>query len=187
MRSIILALVACFSVAQATTINNVPTLLLSEMTQVLSVETRNWKVGDNASYKLNMGGFINGTMITTVKKYDSNGLLIAQDMDLGFAGKQNCEMLVDPGTGETKSLVCNGQNQEVGKNNIEVVEVKEATITVPAGTFQAIHVIAKNLDNNSEIQQWANPRDIPVFGMIKTVSQSQFGPVTIELTSFKKN
>ncbi len=188
MKVLLLALVAAFSVSQATTINNIPTLLHSEMSSSFSgADTREWKVGDTASYKLNIGGFINGTMITTVKRVDSEGLLIGQDMDLGFAGKQNCEMLVDPNTGKTKSLVCNGQNQEIGENNIEIIEVKESSVTVPAGTFQAIYVKAKNLDDNSEIEQWANPKEVPVFGMIKTVTQSQMGPVNIELTSYKKN
>lgn len=188
MKLFFIALTMILSAAQANSINHVPTILQSELSNIFaSSEQREWKVGDSASYKLNMGGFINGSMVMTVKSYDAQGLLITQDMDLGFAGKQNCEMLIDPGTGKTKSLVCNGQNQDVGENNVEIIETKEATVTVPAGTFQAIYIKAKNNSDNSEIQQWVNPRDVPVFGLIKTIAPSQLGEVTIELTSFKRN
>ena len=43
----------------------------------------------------------------------------------------------------------------------------------------------KDKTNNQLSEQWVNPRDIPLSGMLKTLADSQMGKVTVELTSFK--
>ena len=145
-----------------------------------------WKVGDRADYSIDMG-FIKGSMITSVASIGADGIWMNQDMDLGFAGKQKMEMLIDPNTGETKKLLVNGKEQQIPKQDIEVIEVKEARITVPAGTFDCIHARLKNKEDNSEINAWINPEQVPLSGMLKQVAPSQFGQVTVVLKSFKKN
>jgi hypothetical protein len=50
-----------------------------------------------------------------------------------------------------------------------------------------LHIIAKNTKDNSEINQWANPKLVPVSSLIKAVTPSQIGTMTVELTAFKKN
>jgi hypothetical protein len=146
-----------------------------------------WKVGDTANYNVSIGGFINGTMIVGVKSVTSSDLVITEDIDLGFAGKQNCEMTIDPTTGKNKKMTCNGQDQQGAEDgDVSVLEMKEASITVPAGTFACIYIKAHSKSQNTDIEQWANPKLIPVLGMIKTATTSQMGPVNMELTSFKK-
>lgn len=143
-------------------------------------------VGDQASYKLNLGGFLNGTMVMTVKSVKQDEVVITQDMDLGFQ-KQSCEETLNPNTGELKKLVCNGQEQNQDQGEIELVDSKEDKITVPAGTFECLYIKAKLKKDNSEVEQWVNPKQIPVFGMIKMIAPSQIGKMTVELSSFKKN
>lgn len=145
-----------------------------------------WKVGDQNDYKLDMG-FIKGSMNMKLREITPDGFWLDQDMDLGFAGKQQAQMLLDPNTGEVKKMIVNGQEQQVPKQNIEIVEIKEDRITVPAGTFDCIHARLKDKDNNQETNAWINPQLIPLSGMLKTIQPSQFGKVTIELKSFKKN
>ncbi|PIS10164.1 MAG: hypothetical protein COT73_10880 [Bdellovibrio sp. CG10_big_fil_rev_8_21_14_0_10_47_8] len=60
-------------------------------------------------------------------------------------------------------------------------------MTVPAGTFTCLYIRAKDSEKNQEIQQWINPKLIPVLGMAKSIVPSQMGEVVLELTSFKKN
>lgn len=145
-----------------------------------------WKVGDENNYTLDMG-FIKGTMSMRCREIAADGIWLDQDMDLGFAGKQKAQMLIDANTGEVKRMVVNGQDQQIPKQNVEIVEVKEANITVPAGTFDCIHARIKDKDNNQETNAWINPQLIPLSGMLKTIQPSQFGSVTVELKSYRKN
>ena len=171
--------------ANAATIND----LAVSLNQTLMSELApgfDWKVGDSASYSLNMG-FVKGSMVMTITGLTADELTLQQDLDLGFAGKQNCEMKLNPNTGEAKSLVCNGKPQQVPGNDIEVIDMKDEQVTVPAGTFQSIHITAKQRSDGKIIDQWANPKAVPVMGMIKAISPGPFGKVTVELTSFKKN
>ncbi|MBO9668576.1 MAG: hypothetical protein J7501_17390 [Bdellovibrio sp.] len=144
-----------------------------------------WKVGDSANYNIDMG-FIKGKMVMSVKSTGADGIWMTQDMDLGFAGKQLVETLIDPNTGEIKKMLVNGKEQQVPKQNIEVIDVKEDHITVPAGTFDCVHARLKDKDQNAEINAWINPQLIPLSGLLKQVAPSQFGNVTVELTSFSK-
>jgi hypothetical protein len=108
-------------------------------------------------------------------------------MDLGFAGKQDCDEVIDSTTGAVKSMVCNGQNQNPGDaSDVEVIDSKEDTITVPAGTFTCLYIKAHSKSQNADIEQWANPKLVPVMGLVKALAPSQIGQVTVELTSFKK-
>ncbi|WP_413576441.1 hypothetical protein ACLVWU_00195 [Bdellovibrio sp. HCB290] len=156
---------------------------IAEQAQTLGL---NWKVGDTANYNLDMGGFIKGKMVMSVKSIGDDGIWMQQDMDLGFAGKQNVETLIDPNTGAVKKMIVNGKEQEVPKQDVEVVDIKEDKITVPAGTFECIHAILKDKKDNSEINAWINPELIPMSGLLKQIAPSQFGKVVVELTSFSK-
>ena len=137
------------------------------------------------NYNIDMG-FIKGSMVMSVRSVGADGIWMDQKMDLGFAGKQDVQTLLDPNTGEVKKMIVNGQEQAPPKQNVEVVEVKEDRITVPAGTFDAVHARLKDLDQNQEINVWINPQAIPLSGMLKTIQPSQLGNVTVVLKSFKK-
>jgi hypothetical protein len=146
-----------------------------------------WKVGDENDYNLDIGGFIKGSMVMKCREIAADGLWIDQNMDLGFAGKQNASMLIDPNTGEIKKMLVNGKEQQIPKQNVEVVEVTEDHITVPAGTFDCVHARLKDKDSGEETNAWINPQLIPLSGMLKTLQPSQMGQVTVELKSFHKN
>lgn len=145
-----------------------------------------WKVGQENNYKLNMGGFLNGTMKMFVREIGADGIWLVQDVDL-MIQKQKIEVLIDPNTGAIKKMLVNGKEQAPPKADYELVEQREDHITVPAGSFDAIYLKIKDkAQNNAISEQWVNPRDIPLSGMLKSLADSQLGKVTIELTSFKK-
>lgn len=145
----------------------------------------NWKVGQENNYKLNMGGFLNGTMKMYVREIISDGIWLVQDIDL-MIQKQKIEVLLDPNTGVIKKMLVDGKEQAPPKTDFELVEQKEDRVTVPAGAYDAIYLKIKDNANNGQIsEQWVNPRDIPLSGMLKSLADSQLGKVTIELTSFK--
>lgn len=175
----------------ATAANSITEVLVLEqqaaiMDQAHTQSLLNWKVGDQNSYDLDMG-FIKGSMVMSVRSVGEEGIWMVQDMDLGFAGKQKAEILLDQNTGEIKKFLVNGQEQQVPKQDMEVIDTTEDHITVPAGTFDCIHARLRDKQQNSEINTWINPQIIPLSGMIKTIQPNQFGTMTVVLKSFKKN
>lgn len=187
-QAIVLALLALGLNAQADTINNYGFELSKAVMQSVDAQAGfEWKVGDTASYNMNMG-FVKGKIVMTVKSVGDNKVVINQDMDMGFMGKQNCDQTVDTTNGKTTKIVCNGKDQDLPEDgDIEVIDITAETIKVPAGTFECAHIKAKKTSSNEEINQWAAPKQVPVTGMVKSIAPSQLGKVTIELTSFKKN
>ena len=101
--------------------------------------------------------------------------------------KAKIEILIDPNTGEIKAMIVNGEKKTPPEpGNMEIIDTREDRITVPASTFDTIYIKVRNNDDNSEAEQWVNPQEIPVFGMAKSVSPSQMGQVTMELTAFER-
>ncbi len=188
-KAIVAALGLAFSV-NAVAAPSITEVIVQQTQQSIMAEAQiqglDWKVGDENNYNLDMG-FIKGTMTMSVRSIGAEGIWMDQNMDLGFAGKQKVETLLDPNTGEVKKMIVNGKEEQVPKQNIEVIEVKEGKVTVPAGSFDCIHARLKDLDKNNEINVWMNPQAVPLSGMLKTVQPSQFGDVTVVLKSFKKN
>lgn len=164
-------------------VNNIQMPVIMDQARTMGLD---WKVGDTATYSLDMG-FLKGTMVSSVRSIGADGVWMDQNMDLGFAGKQKMETLIDQNTGEVKKMIVNGKEQQPPKQNVEVVEVKEDHITVPAGSFDCIHARLKDKDNNQEVNAWINPQIVPMAGLLKQVAPSQMGTVTVELKSFKKN
>jgi hypothetical protein len=145
-----------------------------------------WKVGDENDYNLNIGTFIKGGMVMKVREVGADGIWMDQDMDLGFAGKQAAQILLDPNTGAVKKMLVNGKEQEVPKQNIEVIEVKEDHITVPAGAFDCVHARLMDKDTKKESNAWINPQLIPMSGMLKMIQPTQLGDMNVELKTFHK-
>lgn len=190
LKSLIISAVLIISTA-ATAAQSAGQFLFSNQVQLMQdFVTENalgWKVGDTNSYKLNMGGFINGTMKMYVREFVGDDAWMVQDIDL-MIQKQKVEALIDTNTGELKKLLVNGQEQQRPEPNFEVIEQKQVNVTVPAGTFKTMYIKIKDNSQNGQItEQWVNPREIPINGMAKSLADSQLGKVTIELTSFKKN
>lgn len=168
------------TVAESLFASQQPYIQQSVVTQGL-----NWKVGQENNYKLNMAGFLNGTMKMSVREISADGIWMVQDVDL-MIQKQKIEVLMDPNNGQVKKMLVNGKEQTPPKSDFEIVEQKEDHIRVPAGEYDTIYIKVKDKANNDQItEQWVNPRDIPLSGMAKSLSDSQLGKVTIELTSFK--
>lgn len=186
------ALIAALSFTFAVSAQAAPTLIESIVqSQQVAIKDQvktmalDWKVGDQNDYSLDMG-FLKGSLTMKVREVGADGIWMDQDIDLSFAGKQQASMLIDPNTGEIKKMIVNGKEEAVPKQNVEIIEVKEANITVPAGTFDCIHARILDKDTNKESNAWINPQEIPLSGMLKSVQPGQMGEVTIELKSFKK-
>lgn len=176
------ALLATTQVFAADTLSEV--LMLSQLNTMKISRAIDWKVGDSASYNIDMS-IIKGTMVMSVASNDGNEVVINQDADLGFAGKQQTQTYMDANTGAVKKVLVNGQEQQLPEQNIEVIEIVDETIKVPAGEFKCLHARLSDKSAGKEINLWNNST-VSMSGMVKTIQPSQFGDVTVELTSFKK-
>jgi len=147
----------------------------------------NWAVGDACHYNVDLASFIKGKMDLTVREKSAEGYWLDQNADLGFAGKQTASMLIDANTGAIKKILVNGQEQPIpDQNDMEVVEVKESSVTVPAGTFEAVYFKIHDKKQNQNSEQWVNPKLVPISGAIKSIGQTQMGALVTELVSFEK-
>lgn len=159
---------------------------LSHIKQAVVTEGIDWKVGDTNNYKLNMGGFLNGTMKMYIREVGADGIWMVQELDLQIQ-KQTMEVLIDPNTGEIKKMLVNGKEQSIPKSDPQIIDQRQEKVTVPAGTYDSFWIkIQDKANNNAESEQWINSQEIPLSGMLKAIQDSQLGKVTIELTSFTK-
>ncbi|NQY99115.1 MAG: hypothetical protein HRT45_00425 [Bdellovibrionales bacterium] len=148
------------------------------------VQMIDWKVGDRGNYTIDMG-FIKGTMVMHVREYVEEGPWVEQNVDI-MGQKQKVEILFDQTDGSIIRLLVNGEKQDVPESNMEVEDMQEANITVPAGTFDCVYVKIRDLDKDETSEAWINPSEIPISGMLQNKAPSQFGTVTLQLTDFLK-
>ncbi len=99
--------------------------------------------------------------------------------------QQKTEALINKADGKILKLIVNGQEQQVPNDPVEIISQDYTTITVPAGTFEVIHVVAKTTQS-PKIEVWANPRDIVMDGAAKQAAQMQLGTMVLELTGQKR-
>lgn len=146
----------------------------------------NWKVGDKASYKISIGGFINGTSENFVREDTGTSLWMVQDMNMGMMGKQKVEILINKTNGQIEKLLVNGKEQQApAAGDVEIVDMKESHIRVAAGEFDCVYVKVKDKQSGQVQEAWMNPQAVPMSGTLKSLGQSQLGQVTQELTSFQ--
>ena len=144
-----------------------------------------WQVGDTANYNVKLGP-ISGTVDSSITEETGEGFWVVQNVDLMFQ-KQKIEILFDKETGEILQMKVNGEKQSIPENNMEVVDMQDDKVTVPAGTFDVLHVTLRDKTSGDESHAWVNPNIIPISGAAKQTSPSQFGQVVMELKSFVKN
>jgi len=143
-----------------------------------------WKVGDKMVYSVKAGPFGNvGNMEKEVKSDDGKILVIRQFMGLP-GNDQEIEIWLDKTNGEVVKVIRNGKEEQIPDDNLEVIDQNYETITVAAGTFDCIHIVAKT-DQIPKIEVWANPQAIVMDGVAKQFMQTNLVPLTMELTSFE--
>ncbi|MGK5088083.1 hypothetical protein WDW86_11045 [Bdellovibrionota bacterium FG-2] len=145
----------------------------------------NWKVGDTSSFDVAAGSFGKmGTMVKSVTKDEGTALWLHQDMNLSVQ-KQVADVLINKADGKILKMIVDGKEQAIPDDKIEVISQDYTEITVPAGTFKAVHVVAKS-KQISKLEVWANPRDTVMEGTLKQIANTGLFDLVLELTSFKK-
>lgn len=148
----------------------------------------NWKVGDTADFSLTLSSLpVNGTETETVTKDEGTTLWFEEVMDLQIE-KETADIQIDKNTGKILQMTVNGQAQTIPDGAIKVIKQEYTSITVPAGTFKCVHIVAQETTNGttSNVEMWANPTDTVMEGTLKEIADTgSMGTMTTELTSFK--
>lgn len=152
---------------------------------IIPADLINWTVGDTANYDVSAGAFGKvGTMVKAVTKDEGKALWVQQDMDLQFQ-KQKVEILIQKSNGQILKMLLDGKEQKIPDQNIEIISQDYTDITVPAGTFKVLHIVAKTKDI-SKLEIWANPKETVMDGAVKQTVATGLVDITTELTSFKR-
>jgi len=182
------ALVAALSAGFAAQARAEQPLLSTQDLQALTLSAPlnliNWKVGDQMSYQVSVGFFGKiGSMNKSVAKEEGDTIWIHQEIDLKVQ-KQVVDMQMSRVDGHVIRIIQDGKDIQVPNDKLEVISQDYGDVTVPAGTFSAIHIIAKT-QQVSKIEVWANPADTVMDGALKQIMATQIGEITMELASFK--
>jgi hypothetical protein len=95
------------------------------------------------------------------------------------------EIQLNKADGRILKMLRNGQEQAIPNEKIEVISQDFTDVTVPAGTFKAIHIVAKT-EKVSKIEVWSNPRDTVMDGTLKQIVATGFMDLTTSLTRFNR-
>lgn len=198
MGTMILAASAWGTQARAEGAADINAAVLARTVSNVMVQTQNalnmigWKVGDLHKFNVKfLFGGGNGTKTVPSEDLAQNAVWLKNEMTL-MGQKQTTETLLSRTDAKILKLIVNGKEQDPnagGDAEVEILEQYEDNVTVPAGTFKAMYVKLKTKAQGQEtiVQVWVNPMAVGLDGQIKLVAETQFGPLTLEVTEFKIN
>ena len=143
----------------------------------------NWKVGEFQDLNITMQSFPLGTVHKVAESEEGNGIWIKQEMSGQMIGNHVVEELLDRADAHVIKYKQDGKEQAPPTDKLEIINQETATVTVPAGTFQTIHITAKS-QQAGQIEVWANPQAITLDGTAKMAMQANGMPLGMELTKF---
>ncbi|OFZ20189.1 MAG: hypothetical protein A2X94_09810 [Bdellovibrionales bacterium GWB1_55_8] len=155
------------------------------LTSLAPFDLINWKVGDTANYNISAGFFGKvGVMVKSVTKDEGTAIWITQNMELQ-GQKQVVEILISKADGKTLRMIVNGKEEKIPDDKLEIISQDYAEVTVPAGKFETIHIVAKT-EKVKKLEVWINPRDTVMEGTVKQIVNTGMFDLTMELTSFNR-
>ena len=123
-----------------------------------------------------------GKMTKEVTSDEGDSLWVRQEAKL-MNQNEVIEMLISKSDGQVLKLIRNGKEEEVPKSDLEIISQDYTEVTVPAGTFDAIHIVANTKDIKN-LEVWANPSLVVMDGTLKQIIPTGLFTLTAELTSF---
>lgn len=143
-----------------------------------------WKVGDSADYDMQIPSFpIPMTMSKKVTEDTGEAIWMVEEVT-GIMN-QKIETLIRKSDGKILQMKQNGQDTTPPSgDDIQIISQTPEEVTVPAGTFKALKVVAKTGD--ADLQVWINTATLPMDGAAKMIVVQQGTEVDILLTKFLK-
>ncbi len=155
----------------------------STLSSISPLDLINWRIGDEMNYTISLV-LGSGTAKKFVASDEGAALWFTQNISI-LGQNQKVEALIQKADGKILKMKVNGQEQAVPTPHLEIIDQEVTSITVPAGTFDCVHVRAKS--DGKKVEVWANPAQTVMDGSLKQVADSGLiGDMTLILTSFKK-
>jgi len=147
-----------------------------------------WQVGDRMEYKLDMT-FLSGSSVRSVvseELVDGNQSIWVENIIDLIVKKQKVEQLIRRYDAAVLKMIVNGEEQDIpDPGEMDIVEQDYVKVTVPAGTFKSVWMKV-NTKEIEGVEVWINPKETAMDGMLKMITPSQFGNMTMKLKSFYK-
>lgn len=142
-----------------------------------------WQVGDRLEYTISAGRFGTvGKMEKEVSREIADAIWVDTKMEL--SGKQELiETLINRLDGKILKMLRNGKEVEIPNQEITIIDRKIEKVKVPAGEFEAMHVIAKS-EQVERIEVWTNADKTAMDGTLKQIMSTSLFDLTFELTGF---
>ena len=168
----------------ATTLND--QILISSLATVSPADLIDWKVGDRMDYKISAQGMPSvGTLVKEVTSDEGEAIWFRQTISL-IGRTEVIDILIRKSDAKVLKVVRNGREEQIPDDKPEIISSEYADVTVPAGKFRCLYVIAKT-KQVERLESWINPSDTATDGVLKQVMPTGFVTLTFELTSFKRN
>ena len=156
---------------------------VNSVSNVAPLDLINWKVGDTMDYNMSMMGFPLGTMKKFVAKDEGSALWMQQDISM-MGQAQKVEVLIQKSDAKILKILQNGKEVAVPDDKPEIISQEYVEVSVAAGKFESIHIVAKTKEGQMEM--WMNPSVTCMDGSLKVIAPSPLGKITMELTKFNK-
>ncbi|MBK9293726.1 MAG: hypothetical protein IPM57_04660 [Oligoflexia bacterium] len=146
----------------------------------------NWKMGDTLNFQIKVKDFAIGQMSMVFDAQTKKEYLLTQYFDF-FSKKFNIQVGYDKNTAAVTSYKINGvkiplpENQQMPE--VKIVTQEEAHLEVEAGSFDCIHTVIE-AENGQQTEVWFNPQELPLTGMLQTLTKIKNVDVKLELVSF---
>lgn len=158
-------------------------IALAQVTAPGIMNVINWKIGEFQDLNLGLQGMALGTVHKEATAEEGNGVWMKETMAGAMIGNHVVEVLLDRADGHVLKMRQDGKDTTPPNDKLEIINQETATVTVPAGTFETIHITAKS-QQSGNVEVWANPQAITLDGTAKMTMQAQGMPVSMELTKF---
>lgn len=143
----------------------------------------NWTLGDKMEYQISAAFGNIGTMEKEVTEDNADTLWLTQSTKL-MNQNDIVEILLNKADGKVLKIIRNGKEERIPESDLEIIDQDYTTVTVPAGTFESLHVTA-NTKDVSNLEVWINPDATVMDGVLKNVIPTNMLTLTMELTAFK--
>lgn len=140
-----------------------------------------WRVGEFQEFDVFSKYGNMGKMMKKVVSEQGNAIWV----HIHFSGmiSHKIEMLIDRTSGAVLEYWENGQKADDPNANLEIISENPAQVTVPAGTFDTLHTIAKTR-KSKKVELWANSRMIPMDGAAQQIVDVGILTLTMKLSRY---
>lgn len=191
MKTILLSLVTVLSVwVPKADASDTLELLRDELAVSVAEDIRldsviDWKVGEYQEFDVHSSFGNVGSMRKEAIAEEGNAVWVKAEIT-GML-YQMVEALYDRTTGQIIEYRENGQPAPIPEEKLEVIREDKAVVTVPAGTFETVHIIARITTRDGKerrMEMWKNDERVSLDGTVQQIKDAGMIVVKMKLKRY---